>query len=92
MSTWSYEDIELGDTVRDSISGLTGIVVAYTTWLNRCRRITVQPKELKDGKPVDHSCFDIEQLELIKKGTQPKKPFTGGDRQDVAARSAVSRF
>src|SRR5690349_8071573 len=86
---FTYEDIELGDVVRDTITCYVGVVVAYTTWLNKCRRITVQSRELKDGKPIEACAFDIEQLEIVEKGTQPDKPFTGGARADTGARPTV---
>lgn len=89
MADLTYEDIALGDTVRDTITGYTGVVIAYTTWLNKCRRISVQSTELKDGKPIDHVVFDIEQLELVKKGKQHEKPPTGGVRPDTGARAST---
>lgn len=58
MNPWT---IELGSEVKDRITGLTGIVVGRTEWLNGCKRITVQPQEIKDGKPVEAYTFDVEQ-------------------------------
>ena len=34
----------LGDEVKDTITGFKGIVVARTEWLNGCARVTVQPQ------------------------------------------------
>ncbi|MCP4304697.1 MAG: hypothetical protein GY788_07440 [bacterium] len=59
--------IELGDEAKDRISGFSGIVVATTEWLHACRRITIQPKELKDGLPMDNHTFDEPQIELTRK-------------------------
>lgn len=56
---------KLGDKVRDTITGLTGIVVCEARWLHGCRRLTIQPQELKDGAPVAFSTFDELQLELV---------------------------
>ena len=58
--------INLGDQVRDRVTGYTGIVIAFTQWLNGCNRVTVQAQELKDGKPVDCQAFDVEQMEVLK--------------------------
>lgn len=92
MSDQSYEGIELGDIVRDTITGFTGVAVAYTTWLNKCRRIGVQCCDLKDGKPVDLQTFDIEQLVIKRKGKKPEKPHTGGGgRPDAVQRQAATR-
>lgn len=33
--------VNLGDTAKDTITGLTGVVVATTLWLNGCERITL---------------------------------------------------
>jgi hypothetical protein len=54
--------------------------------LNKCRRLTVQSREMKEGKPLDGQVFDIEQLTLVKKGRQPEKAYTGGSRASTGAR------
>lgn len=59
------EGLKLGDKARDKISGFTGVVVAMTEWLNGCLRITIQPQELKDGKPIENHTFDAEQIEIV---------------------------
>jgi hypothetical protein len=84
--------IELGMTVRDVITGLTGVAVCRSTYLTGCDRISIQPLEIKDGKPSDWVAFDENQLEIVKgkkvivlpsdkKGDKP-----GGPRPDVARR------
>lgn len=84
--------IGLGDKARDSITGLTGIVVARHEYLNGCVRLSVQPSELKDGKPVDCSCFDIEQMELVEATQQPRKLVAvGGPHDEPSRQSAPSR-
>lgn len=71
--------IVLGCKAKDKITGLTGIVYAITDWLNGCRRISIQPQELKDGKPVEGSVFDVEQVEFVEEAASNliEKP-TGG--------------
>ena len=72
-------EIGLGDEAKDTITGLSGCVVAITDWLNGCQRVTIQPRELKDGKPIDSFTFDTEQIEVIKKAKLgPEKEKTGG--------------
>lgn len=66
--------LAIGDKVRDRVTGLTGIITARTEWINGCIRMLVQPQELKDGKPVDASSFDIEELELVTAGVIVPKP------------------
>ena len=80
--------IKLGDKAKDSITGLTGIVVSRHEYLNGCIRLTLQPAELKDGKPVDCSTFDIEQIELIE--VAPAKTVTpSGGPHDEPSRPSV---
>ena len=54
-----------GDTLRDKLSGLEGTVVASTLWLNGCIRYFLQPRGIKDGKPIEASSFDEQQLEPV---------------------------
>jgi len=88
MSTESKFLHNLGDKVRDRVTGFTGIVVAQTRWLNGCKRLNVQPQELKDGKPIDIHSFDEEQVELIQAGafTAPPPEKTPGGPFPTATR------
>lgn len=63
----------LGDTVRHTITKFEGVVVAFTTWLNGCERISVQPQKLdpKEGKPREIQVFDIQELEVVKSASHP---------------------
>jgi hypothetical protein len=58
--------IELGMSVKDKITGLTGVAVARTEYLTGCARISVQPTEVKDGKTADWVTLDEGQLDIIK--------------------------
>lgn len=71
-------DVTLGCKARDTISGFTGIVVAITHWLNGCVRITIQPQEMKDGKPIDGCTFDVEQITVVEPKAVEEKPRHGG--------------
>lgn len=83
--------IELGDKVKDPVTGFIGIAVAKTTWLHGCNRISVQPQDLnKDGAPRDAQVFDEMQLTIIKKAVIKStnaysEPKTGGPRDDRTA-------
>jgi len=64
--------IELGNKVRDNITGFEGIVVARTEWINGCIRFHVQPEKLtKDGKIIDDEWFDAQRLVVVSKA-KPK--------------------
>jgi hypothetical protein len=84
--------IELGDEVRDTITGFAGVVIGLTQWLHGCRRITVQPRELKDGKPIEAMSFDEPQLEVVKAANTPEpvkqeRARTGGPRPEPQRRT-----
>lgn len=72
------ESLGLGNQARDRITGFAGTVVAITEWLNGCRRITIQPNALHDGKPIDSYTFDAEQMEKLEEGPQINPMRTGG--------------
>ena len=63
--------IELGDTVRDKISGFTGIVTAICDYLHACHRVQIQPDSLDEntGAPNKPAFFDAPQLDIVSKGT-----------------------
>lgn len=83
------ERINLGDEARDTISGLKGKVVAVTEWLYGCRRITIQPRELKDGVPVNSYTLDEGQTELIEPLTPPAQPKTNGGPRPEPTRNTI---
>lgn len=85
--------IQLGDHVKDLITGFHGIAVCKTDWLNGCCRVGVQSQSLDSGKLIDIQTFDIEQLEILEASkVKLVKPPTGGptpsvrDRQDQTFR------
>ncbi len=72
-------DVQNGDLVRDTITGLEGIVVCRSEWLNGCVRITIQPKKLSEkGVPVEPSTVDIEQVKMVKKRAHFQCDPSGG--------------
>lgn len=83
--------IKLGDLARDTITGFTGVVVAETKWLHGCVRLTLQPKALHDGKPIESQTFDSPQLELVPATREPSTSGTGGPRAEPSRPSTPSR-
>ncbi|HUX00597.1 MAG TPA: hypothetical protein VMY35_06400 [Phycisphaerae bacterium] len=57
--------MQLGDHVRDIISGFQGIATARSEFLWGCTRVMVQPRETKDGQPIESHWFDEPQLQVI---------------------------
>lgn len=80
--------LNLGDRVRDKITGYTGIIMARTEWLYGCNRYIVQAEALHDGKPVEHQAFDEPQLEVVipEAHTDTAKKPGGGDRDYIPTR------
>lgn len=70
--------VDLGDEVRDTITGFEGVVVGITKWLHGCRRITVQPRTVRDGKVLDTATFDEPQIEVLKQASVATTGNTGG--------------
>lgn len=64
--------VEVGDTVRDVVTGFTGIVKAIVRWHHACNRIIVQPRDLEDKKSnyvqATHT-FDEPEIEITQKKT-----------------------
>lgn len=94
--------INLGDRVKDTITGIKGIVIGKTDWLYGCRRIVIQPEEAKDGKPAESFSVDEPQVVLVKAGVIAHAVPAGDDhvaparrahgpREDAARRSDVRR-
>lgn len=83
--------IELGDVAKDSITGFTGVVIGRTKWLHGCVRLTLQPQEMKDGKPLEPHTFDEPQLVLVTKAVQPTTGHAGGPRPEPMRRAEPPR-
>ena len=66
--------IELGDHVKDPITGFEGPVTSTTKYLHGCERCCVTAHELdKDGKEITEH-FDVAQLTVIEAGKHAPKP------------------
>ena len=59
--------INLGDEVKDKVSGFKGIATARHSYLDGCDRITIQPPIDKEKKHQDCHTFDEPQLTVVKK-------------------------
>jgi len=71
--------VELGDLVKDSVSGFKGIAVSKHSYLQGCDRISVQPPIDKNGKHPESVTFDEPQLIILKtKKVKSGSRITGG--------------
>lgn len=83
------ETVQLGDRVKDRITGFSGIVTGITTWLNGCRRVGVQPEKLDEGKLQDPQWFDEPQVDIVKRAVHV--PFGQGVAITPAAPAPARR-
>ena len=65
--------INLGDKVKDKVSGLVGIATERREYLNGCIQYVIQPKIDKDGKMPDGWSIDSQQIESLEKKIKVKK-------------------
>lgn len=56
--------IQLGQQVKDVVTGFTGIAMSRVEWMNGCVRLGLQPQVDKDGKHPDLVYIDEVQLEV----------------------------
>lgn len=70
--------INLGDKVRDRITGYEGIVMSKCEYLNGCIQFGVQAKKTKEGKLPKIEWIDDIQLKVIAEKTKLKKDEVGG--------------
>jgi hypothetical protein len=80
---------ELGDRVKDPITGFTGIVTVTAQFLHGCTRCGVLSETLKDGLPQLEQHFDQAQLTVVDKGIFT--PATVRVIQTAARRPAEER-
>jgi hypothetical protein len=82
-------EIKIGDIVRDGVTGFEGMAVAITEWLHGCKRVTVQPQKLHEGKPIEAVTFDYPQLVVVQaKDHQPLRK-TGGPRPEPSRKPSA---
>ena len=75
---------ELGDELKDIVSGFRGFVETRIQCLNKCKRYTIQPKVTKDGTLPDACDIDEQQLIRISKSKikiNEEEKIKGGPRR-----------
>lgn len=68
-------DVVMGDTYRDSITGLEGTATAVTFFLHACERVTLE--FMREGK-MAYEVFDAPRLVHVETEVAPKVAKTGG--------------
>lgn len=78
----------LGDKLRDKITGFEGIAVGRHQWINNCNTYSIKPQMLKDGAPQDSHSFDEPQLDLVEEKAIPDiNRKTGGPERPIGKHS-----
>ena len=83
--------VELGQKVKDTLSGVKGTVIARTEWLFGCVRVTIQPTGEKDGVPFDAFSVDEPQVEVIGQKKALKAAPAHGPRTDAGRAPDATR-
>lgn len=71
-------EFALGSTVRDKVTGFTGIATSRVVYLNGCIQYGLRPKVGAEMKHPDTEYIDLGQLELVDAGISIQPSFTGG--------------
>ncbi len=80
--------VELGQVVRDKLTGQQGTVICRAEWLYGCVRVTVQPFGEKDGKAFEWFTTDEPQCEIIKPEKAEKAKSAHGPRPEPTRATA----
>ena len=59
--------LTLGDTVRDRVTKIKGVMTGHAEYLNGCKRVLIEGKVRDDGKFAS-DWFDEDRVELVKSG------------------------
>lgn len=56
---------EFGVTGRDKITGFTGIITGWTTYISGCSRVLLAPPVTSEGKLVEGEWFDEQRIDVV---------------------------
>lgn len=66
MLTDAGEHIPLGATIRDCMTGITGIYIAFTDWFDRSQEVAILREGCDaDGKPWEPHWFPYSRMERV---------------------------
>lgn len=77
------KQIQLGNKVRCTVSGFTGIAISRVEYMNGCVQFGIKPKVGKDGKLEESIYIDCEQLEVVGPGVKIAPKQSGGPSTDA---------
>jgi len=73
-------EFELGEILKDRVSGFQGVVMARTEYFTGCVHYGLCSQSLKDNRPIDWEWFDETRLDKVK----------GKKRVEIGPRSKVT--
>lgn len=86
-----YEGISMGDQVRDTLSGFTGVVIARSEFLTGCNQVLVMPESHDPSKMNDSHWFDVERMQKIKERAVEFRTRPGGADMPLPTRGNTSQ-
>lgn len=66
--TFTSDDIELGDKVKDKITNFAGIVTGRCVYISGCDQILVQAQMNEGSTKADSHWLDVDRCEITRKG------------------------
>lgn len=74
--------VEMGDKVRDAITGFTGVVTGRCEYVSGCNQALVAPGVKEDGTFVESMWLDDDRLEVIESNVikLPRRTAAGFDK------------
>jgi len=76
----AFGGIAMGDKVKDTLSGFTGIVLGRAEHLTGCNQVYVLPASDSDNELKDGVWFDVERVEkLVDQVVERSQRRTGAD-------------
>lgn len=72
------QHFELGEQLRDMVTGYTGIATGRMEYLNGCTQYCLRAKADKESKVPDSHWVDSQQIERVSGGIKVKRKPTGG--------------
>jgi hypothetical protein len=72
------QTLKLGSTVKDKVSGFTGVVTSRCEYITGCVQYGVTPKVDKEGKLLVSNWFDEDRLTVLKRPLVMGRRPTGG--------------
>lgn len=73
-------EYELGSKVKDSITGLPGVVTARIEYISGCLQYEITPTKLKDGAPLPVHWIDEARVVVLKPPKAASKKDTHATR------------